>query len=68
MSEKIDNLILEHLKAIQSKLSGLREQNHDILKRLTQLERMVARQGRDLAELVSKRAEFRHSSRLELVD
>lgn len=80
MSEKIDNLILEHLKTIQSELSDLREQNRDILKRLTHLETMVARMGRDLAEMAAERVEDRHTMdrlrervarierRLELVD
>ncbi len=80
MSEKIDNLILEHLKSIQSELSDLREQNNVILKRLTHLETMVARMGRDLAEMAAERVEDRHSidrlreriarieRRLELVD
>ncbi len=80
MSEKIDNLILEHLKTIQSELSDLREQNRDILKRLGNLETMVARMGRDLAEMAAERVEDRHTidrlrervarieRRLELVD
>lgn len=80
MSEKIDNLILEHLKTIQSEVSDLREQNRDILKRLGNLETMVARMGRDLAEMAVERVEDRHTidrlrervarieRRLELVD
>lgn len=80
MSENTENLILEHLKTIRSELADLREQNKDILKRLTHLETMVARMGRDLAEMAAERVEDRHSvdrlreriarieRRLELVD
>lgn len=48
MAEYVTNdLLLEHLKAIRADLSDIREQNRNILKRLANLETMVARQGRD---------------------
>ncbi len=80
MSEKTDNLVLEHLKSIRADQSSHDRKFDEILSRLAHLETMVARQGRDLAELVSMRVEDRHSvdglrqrierieRRLELVD
>ena len=54
MTKTTESLILEHMRAMRSDISDMREQNTDILKRLTSLETMVARMGRDLAEMAAE--------------
>jgi hypothetical protein len=61
MSEKIDNLMLEHLKKIQAEQSASRERDRELLTRLGQIETMVARIGRDNAHAFAEQIEDRHS-------
>jgi len=59
MTDDVKSIILEHLKRIQPELSGLREQNREVISRLSHLETAVVSMGRELsavrAEIVSDR-------------
>ncbi len=61
MADKIDNLVLEHLKKIQTEQSASRERDRELLSRLGQIETMVARIGRDNAHAFAEQIEDRHS-------
>ena len=61
MTEKIDNLMLEHLKKIQAEQSASRERDRELLTRLGQIETMVARIGRDNAHAFAEQIEDRHA-------
>ncbi|WP_168734382.1 hypothetical protein [Pseudothauera nasutitermitis] len=47
MAENIENLILEHLKKIQTELAAIRQDNSEIKSRLSGLETGIARIARD---------------------
>ena len=47
MTENEENIILEHLKRIQSELSGMRENIKELISRVGSLEAGVARLGRE---------------------
>lgn len=59
MTETVDNLVLEHLKKIQTEQSASRERDSEILSRLAHIETSVARLARDgadnFAEVISDR-------------
>ena len=61
MADKIDNLMLEHLKKIQAEQSASRERDREMLSRLGQMESMIARIGRDNAHAFAEQIEDRHS-------
>ena len=61
MADKIDNLMLEHLKKIQAEQSASRERDRELLTRLGQMESMIARIGRDNAHAFAEQIEDRHS-------
>ena len=61
MADKIDNLMLEHLKKIQAEQSASRERDRELLSRLGQMESMIARIGRDNAHAFAEQIEDRHS-------
>ena len=48
-TETTETLILKHLETVRAEMVHLRELERDILKRLTRLETLMARMGRDLA-------------------
>ncbi|MBS0456973.1 MAG: hypothetical protein JSS44_06545 [Proteobacteria bacterium] len=49
MTSNIENLLLEHLKRIQTELAAARERDIEIIARLGHLEAAIARIGRDQA-------------------
>jgi len=49
MTDNVANIILEHLKRLQTELSTIREHNREVITRLGSLEAAVARLGRDQA-------------------
>ena len=59
MVEDVENLVLEHLKKIQSEQTASRERDSEILSRLAHIETAVARLARDgadnFAEVISDR-------------
>ena len=59
MVEEVENLVLEHLKKIQSEQTASRERDSEILSRLAHIETAVARLARDgadnFAEVISDR-------------
>ena len=61
MADKIENLMLEHLKKIQAEQSASRERDRELLSRLGQMESMIARIGRDNAHAFAEQIEDRHS-------
>lgn len=61
MAEKVDNLVLEHLKKIQSEQGASRERDREILTRLAQIETSIARIGRDNAHAFAEQIEDRHA-------
>ena len=61
MADKIDNLMIEHLKKIQAEQSASRERDRELLTRLGQMESMIARIGRDNAHAFAEQIEDRHS-------
>lgn len=73
MAEKIDNLILEHLKKIQAEQAAAKERDQDIFSRLALIESGIARIARDesanYAEIVSDRhAVDRLKERVERIE
>ena len=61
MSDKVENLMLEHLKKIQGEQSAARERDREMLTRLGQIETSIARIGRDNAHAFAEQVEDRHS-------
>jgi septal ring factor EnvC (AmiA/AmiB activator) len=51
MADNVENLILEHLRAIRADIGGIREDVREIKQRLTSLETAVAGLRRDNANL-----------------
>jgi hypothetical protein len=51
MTENVENLILEHLRAIRGDITGLRDDSREVKSRLTSLETAVAGMRRELADL-----------------
>ncbi len=60
MVENVENLMLEHLKKIQTEQTSSRERDREIMTRLGQIETMVARIGRDNAHAFEEQIEDRH--------
>jgi soluble cytochrome b562 len=60
MGEQIDNLILEHLKRLQSEMAEIRRDTAEIKSRLGSIESGVARIGRDEAGNYTEIIENRH--------
>lgn len=60
MAENIENLILEHLKRIQTEQASARERDHEILARLSHIESGLARIARDESTNYSEIIENRH--------
>jgi hypothetical protein len=61
MTENVENLILEHLKALRAEMANVREHIDGVLVRLGNLEVAVARIGRDIAHTHSEQVEDRHA-------
>jgi len=61
MAEKIENLMLEHLKKIQAEQSASRDRDRELMSRLSQIESMIARIGRDNAHAYEDQIEDRHA-------
>jgi hypothetical protein len=61
MTEKVDNLVLEHLKKIQGEQSASRERDSEILSRLAHIETSVARLARDGADNFAEVIADRHA-------
>lgn len=53
MPESIENLVLEHLRAIRGDITGLREDVREVKSRLTNLESSVSAIRRDSADMYS---------------
>ena len=53
MADNVENLILEHLRAIHADIGGIKEDVREIKQRLTSLEAAVAGLRRDNANLYS---------------
>ena len=80
MSDSVDNLVLENLRAIRSELAELRSDVTDIKTRMSRMETSLARVGRDVSSNYSEQIEDRHvvdrlaervariEKRLELID
>lgn len=56
----IENLMLEHMKKIQSELTGIRQDNAEIKSRLSSIESGIARITRDEAGNYGEIIENRH--------
>lgn len=61
MTEKVDNLMLEHLMKIQAEQALSRERDREMMTRLGQIETSIARIGRDNAHAFEEQIEDRHS-------
>ncbi len=61
MGENVDNLLLEHLKKIQTEQAAARERDRELITRLGQIETMIARIGRDNAHAFAEQIEDRHA-------
>lgn len=59
--EKVENLILEHLKKIQAEQSASRDRDGQIMARLAMLESGIARVARDESSNYSEIVEDRHA-------
>jgi hypothetical protein len=51
MPENLDNLILEHLRAMRSDITALRDDTREVKSRLTSLETAVSAMRREIADL-----------------
>jgi hypothetical protein len=51
MIENVENLILEHLRAMRGDISALRDDSREVKSRLTSLETAVAGMRREIADL-----------------
>lgn len=60
MTDNVENLVLEHLKAIQAEQSASRTRDAELLRRIANLETMIARIGRDQAQSVTEQVDDRH--------
>jgi len=60
MDNKIENLVLEHLKKIQVELNASRERDNEILNRLSHIESGLARITRDEAISYGEIIQDRH--------
>ena len=61
MVEDVENLVLEHLKKIQSEQTASRERDSEILSRLAHIETAVARLVRDGADKFAEVISDRHA-------
>jgi hypothetical protein len=61
MAENLENLVLEHLKAIPAELSAARDRDAELLRRLSSIEAAVGRVGRDQAHTFAEQMADRHS-------
>jgi hypothetical protein len=61
MAETVDNLMLEHLKKIQTEQTASRERDAEILSRLAHIETSVARLARDGADNFAEVIADRHT-------
>jgi uncharacterized ferritin-like protein (DUF455 family) len=61
MAETVDNLMLEHLKKIQTEQSASRERDAEILSRLAHIETSVVRLARDGADNFAEVVADRHA-------
>jgi hypothetical protein len=61
MSDNIENLILEHLKRIQTEQGNARERDQEILTRLSHIESGLARVTRDESANYSEIIDNRHT-------
>lgn len=80
MNDNVENLVLEHLRALRSDSAETRSDLREIKLRLSAMETSLARVGRDAAHNYSEQIEDRHrvdslleriariEKRLELVD
>jgi predicted nuclease with TOPRIM domain len=57
----VDNIILEHLKKIQSEQTAARERDQEIISRLSHIESGLARVTRDESANYAEMVEDRHS-------
>jgi len=60
MTDNIENLILEHLKKIQTEQTSARERDREILARLSSIESGLARISRDEAMTYAELVQDRH--------
>jgi ubiquinone biosynthesis protein UbiJ len=73
MADAVDNLMLEHLKKIQTEQSASRDRDAQILSRLAHIETSVARLARDGADNFAEVIADRHavdklSERIERIE
>ena len=61
MADRIDNLVLEHLKKIQTEQTFARDRDGEMLNRLAHLETLIARLARDGADNLAEVLADRHS-------
>jgi hypothetical protein len=61
MADAVDNLVLEHLKKIQTEQSASRERDSEILSRLAHIETSVVRLARDGADNFAEVIADRHA-------
>ena len=61
MTDNVENIVLEHLKAIRAEQASARDRDSELLRRLAHLETMIARIGRDQAQAVTEQVDDRHT-------
>ncbi len=61
MTETVDNIVLEHLKKIQSEQTASRERDAEILSRLAHIETSIVRLPRDGADNFAEVIADRHA-------
>ncbi len=61
MTDKVENLLLEHLKKIQAEQAAARDRDRELMTRLSQIETSIARIGRDNSHAFAEQIEDRHA-------
>ncbi len=61
MIDNVENLILEHLKKIQTELTASRERDSEIMSRLSNIESGIARISRDESMTYGELIQDRHT-------
>lgn len=73
MNENIENLVLEHLRAIRADIAGIKDDTRDLKQRLSKVEIAIAHLRRDLAgydetDAIQQLAIDKLSERLERIE
>jgi len=61
LNDNVENMVLEQLRAIRTEQAAARDREIEIIRRVSGVETMVARLGRDSAHAFAERVDNRHT-------